>query len=539
MADKTARYFVSERGSCKKLEDIIEKRRKEASRSVVVQVYSENSYPELHSYCSQFGQIKEAHHYAINQYGENLNYILLEFSEIESAQAAVQSSCFARDAQVLPVQSSFLYFGKGKPIKCTKDAKLATVNGSSVTSNEELHEWLQMASSIDDQLKILCSATKLNDLGTRMRFLAAQQIEKSLTGMFPYAKVLPFGSSINGFGKMGCDLDLILELDEANRPNYSSRLIFHSKELTDARYQIQKCMEKIGDVVELFLPGISNVRRILRARVPIVKYKHEFLDLEVDLSMTNTSGLYMSELLYLYGELDERVRPLVFAIRRWAHTVSLTNSVAGRWITNFSLTALVVFFLQQLKKPILPSINYLVSKASPADTRITIDGINCTFARDLHRIDFKITNEESLGALLFQFFEFYSDFDFANRALNLNEARKTLKPDFSPMYIVNPFETSLNVSKNVSLEELERFRMEVREAAWLLDSLVERTSVAPWGLLSLLLKGPATTPRKPMLDVRKLFEGMEVEEEHVEEVPTERLKKKPKETTVDRRERRR
>lgn len=30
------------------------------------------------------------------------------------------------------------------------------------------------------------------------------------------------------------------------------------------------------------------------------------------------SGFYMSELLYLYGELDRRVRPLVFTVRRWA-----------------------------------------------------------------------------------------------------------------------------------------------------------------------------------------------------------------------------
>lgn len=527
-------------GTPQKLEDIIETRRNQARRSIVVQVYSENSFPELHSYCSQFGSIVGAHHYGTNQYGENLNYILVEFAEVEEALEAVRSSGFVREAQVLPVQSSFMYFGKGASRNPSQNAKLASVNGTSVASNEELHEWLQMASSIDDQLKILYNATKLNDLGTRMRFLAAQQIENALSGMFPFARATPFGSSVNGFGKLGSDLDLILELDDIHRSNASSRLIFHSKELTDARHQVQKCMERIGDVMELFLPGISNVRRILRARVPIIKYRHEFLDLEVDLSMSNTSGLYMSELLYLYGELDERVRPLTFAIRRWAHTVSLTNSVAGRWITNFSLTALVVFFLQQLKKPILPSINYLVGKAAPGDTRVTIDGINCTFARDLQNIDFRKTNEDSLGSLLVQFFEFYSHFDFANRAINLNEAKNTLKPDFSPMYIVNPFEISLNVSKNVSLEEVEHFRMEVREAAWILDSLVEKSTVTPWGLLSLLLKGPATVPRRPMLDVRKLFEVVDsAPEDPAEEFPAEEkvpgAKDKHQTTVLDRR----
>ncbi|GAB0097629.1 Poly(A) RNA polymerase, mitochondrial [Sergentomyia squamirostris] len=508
---------------CKILEEIIEERRNEAQRSIVVQVYSENSYPELHCYCSQFGRIIGAHHYSTSQFGDNWNYIIVEFSAVEESQAAIKSGVFVREAQVIPVQSSFMYFGKGASKKVTSNAKLTTVNGISVVKNKELHEWLQVASSVDDQLKILYNSTKLNELGTRMRFLAAHQIECALSGMFPFARAIPFGSSVNGFGNSTCDLDLILQLNREIRDSSSSRLIFHSKELSDARHHVQKCMERIGDVIELFLPGTSNVRRILRARIPIIKYTHEFLGLDVDLSMSNTSGLYMSELLYLYGELDDRVRPLIFAVRRWANTVSLTNSNPGRWITNFSLTALVLFFLQQLKHPILPSIDLLVNKAGADDKRVTADGINCTFARNQKKIGFRRTNEDSLGNLLFQFFEFYSHFDFVNRAVNLNEARSTLKPDFSPMYIINPFEISMNVSKNVSLEEVEHFRMESREAAWILDSIVERSTSTPWGLLSLLLKGPASVPRRPMLDVRKLFEDINLSEK-TEEISEEEKK---------------
>lgn len=62
-------------------------------------------------------------------------------------------------------------------------------------------------------MQILYNSTKLNDLGTRLRFLTARQVEMAVTGMFPNAAAYPFGSSINGYGKMGCDLDLILKLD--------------------------------------------------------------------------------------------------------------------------------------------------------------------------------------------------------------------------------------------------------------------------------------------------------------------------------------
>lgn len=73
----------------------------------------------------------------------------------------------------------------------------------------------------------------------------------------------------------------------------------------------------------------------------------------------------MSELLWLMTAIDGRVAPLVFTIRRWAVAVGLTNSSPGRWITNFSLTLLVLHFLQKplVSKPVLPTVNNLVKQA--------------------------------------------------------------------------------------------------------------------------------------------------------------------------------
>lgn len=72
----------------------------------------------------------------------------------------------------------------------------------------------------------------------------------------------------------------------------SSRLVYHTKEnLTNGRSQTQRQMESISDMLHLFLPGVCHVRRILQARVPIIKYHHEHLDLEIDLSMSNLYGL--------------------------------------------------------------------------------------------------------------------------------------------------------------------------------------------------------------------------------------------------------
>lgn len=37
----------------------------------------------------------------------------------------------------------------------------------------------------------------------------------ALSGLFPKATVVPFGSSVNSFGNLNCDLDMILELSNS------------------------------------------------------------------------------------------------------------------------------------------------------------------------------------------------------------------------------------------------------------------------------------------------------------------------------------
>ena len=72
----------------------------------------------------------------------------------------------------------------------------------------------------------------------------------------------------------------------------------------------------------------------------------------------------MSELLYLYGEMDCRVRPLVFNVRHWAKEQGLiSNHRPTKHFKNFQLTLMVLFFLQH-KYGMLPSFSQLKQKAS-------------------------------------------------------------------------------------------------------------------------------------------------------------------------------
>lgn len=174
----------------------------------------------------------------------------------------------------------------------------------------------------------------------------------------------------------------------------------------------------------------------------------------------------MSELLYLFGEIDARVRPLNFFMRRWAEEWKITRVVRpGPWISNFTLSCLVLFFLQQLKQPILPSIDELKRQALRTDKRSITEDVECIFLRDINRLNFKTTNTDSLEQLIQQFFDFYANFDFEQMIISLNAGHTMPGNSIVPMHIINPLEPERNVSMNVSLQETYDFKNKAKQAS--------------------------------------------------------------------------
>lgn len=192
----------------------------------------------------------------------------------------------------------------------------------------------------------------------------------------------------------------------------------------------------------------------------------------------------MSELLHIFGQIDERVRPLVFTVRYWAKHLSITKD--AQHLTNFPLTCLVLCFLQQISQPILPTLSELEKKTRIEDIRVTGD-INCTFLRDVSQIEFRTENTACLEELLIDFLNFVAHFDFGKYAFSLHSPKPIGKPNASAMYIENPLERGLNVSKIVTHRELDRIQATAeRSLAGLLSESVPPplTSTKPWGILT-------------------------------------------------------
>lgn len=124
-----------------------------------------------------------------------------------------------------------------------------------------------------------------------------------------------------------------------------------------------------------------------------------------------------------------------------------------------------------------------------AEDRCILEGNNCTFIQDINKIK-PSGNTETLELLLKEFFEYFGNFAFNKNSINIRQGREQNKPDSSPLYIQNPFETSLNISKNVSQNQLQKFVELARDSAWILEQEKKdqpSSSSHPWGLAALLL----------------------------------------------------
>lgn len=203
-------------------DEMVTERRAQAQRSILVQVHSDKSFTELQKYCSQYGKIIGGHHYALT----NSQFVLIEFSSQTEAQQAITSSTF-ENANNSFVTSPFLWFRavqNGSVAKDTRNVtekltatdKLTVTDGCRPINYDNINEIMNEAENISDQMDILFRSTRIDDLGIRMRFLAARQIEEFISGIIPSARACIFGSSVNGYGKLGCDLDLILQLEDCD-----------------------------------------------------------------------------------------------------------------------------------------------------------------------------------------------------------------------------------------------------------------------------------------------------------------------------------
>lgn len=187
----------------------------------------------------------------------------------------------------------------------------------------------------------------------------------------------------------------------------------------------------------------------------------------------------MSEIFYTFGELDERVRPLVFFIRTWAKQFDIIQPFPSLSLSNFMLTCMVIFFLQSVPKPILPPSDDFVNRNNTSIESSLKYITNGTKLLD----SWKSENTSTLSELVVQFFDYYSKFNYNTDAVSITNGAIRANIAADSIYIHNPLENGVNVSRNTTDFERNQFieKCKVTHKALTIDGIDAVELLELWG----------------------------------------------------------
>lgn len=170
--------------------------------------------------------------------------------------------------------------------------------------------------------------------------LCRAQLQREIQLLFPQSRLFLVGSSLNGFGARSSDGDLCLVVKE---------------EPVNQKTEARHILTLVHKHFCTRLSGYIERPQLIRAKVPIVKFRDKVSCVEFDLNVNNTVGIRNTFLLRTYAYLENRVRPLVLVIKKWASHHEINDASRGT-LSSYSLVLMVLHYLQTLPEPILPSL---------------------------------------------------------------------------------------------------------------------------------------------------------------------------------------
>lgn len=204
------------------------------------------------------------------------------------------------------------------------------------------------AASPDQQLQALKAATDMHpeELKDCLRSLNAIVLH-----LGPVWCIKPFGSSANGFGRKGSDLDVTCfraGIGEQDRP-----------------FAIQELQTRLVPLLELH-PQFELIEAVWSARIPVLKLRFEGW-LEVDLSVQNSEALLNTALLKVYAKMHPAVTHLVVWVKLWAKAHGVSGAKAGH-LSSYTLSLMAIYFMQvhpSLQLPCVPTHQFSLERPAP------------------------------------------------------------------------------------------------------------------------------------------------------------------------------
>uniref|UniRef100_F6RTE3 Poly(A) RNA polymerase GLD2 n=1 Tax=Equus caballus TaxID=9796 RepID=F6RTE3_HORSE len=272
---------------------------------------------------------------------------------------------------------------------------------------------------LSQQILELFEACQQQVSDLKKKELCRTQLQREIQLLFPQSRLFLVGSSLNGFGTRSSDGDLCLVIKE-------EPCFFQVNQKTEARHILTLVHKHFCTR----LSGYIERPQLIRAKVPIVKFRDKVSCVEFDLNVNNIVGIRNTFLLRAYAYLlillsvENRVRPLVLVIKKWASHHEINDASRGT-LSSYSLVLMVLHYLQTLPEPILPSIQKIYPESfSPAIQLHLVHQAPCNVPPYLSK------NESSLGDLLLGFLKYYAtEFDWNSQMISVREAKAVPRPD--------------------------------------------------------------------------------------------------------------
>ncbi|XP_044132057.1 poly(A) RNA polymerase GLD2 isoform X2 [Bufo gargarizans] len=200
--------------------------------------------------------------------------------------------------QSVPFSDDLYYSFSGMPLR--QSPQIPDVNGRVPSSGdswlfEEVETTLPVANDkLSQQILDLFQACQQQISDLKKKDICRAELQREIQQIFPQSRLYLVGSSLNGFGTRSSDADLCLVIKDEPM-----------NQQTEARH-ILSLLQKH------FYTRLGYIERpqLIRAKVPIVKFRDKVSGVEFDLNVNNVVGIRNTFLLRTYARaLPEPVLP--------------------------------------------------------------------------------------------------------------------------------------------------------------------------------------------------------------------------------------
>lgn len=368
-------------------------------------------------------------------------------------------------------------------------------------SHEEILKVLRKCNSVAEQMETLVSTVSLSPEDIKNRHKFCKTLELIFKPFFNNFKIQMFGSTMNGFGFKGCDIDMTFEtstdlkerifyLETPNVPLVSEVICgkVSPKEVSELPPREQLIF--LHNVMLEYYKESKEPSIFINAHVPLVRFYHDKYNLKCDLTFKNKVAFANTKLLYLFFKMDKRVPLLLMTLRYWAKHIEIIGK--GLSFNTYTISLMVIFFLQNRNPPILPRADLLLSLS---DSLKVEDMSDNSFLRIAEKIP-PTENKETIGELLKEFFSFYVYFDFTRVICPLTATAVPREEFFSKeehskfkmnsICVQDPLSLSHNVADLVDYKCCKKLSSELLVAAKIFeDGDLLNPSSEPWGIINI------------------------------------------------------